>query len=108
MVLALGANDGLRGMDVARVEGNLAATIDLPREADTAFERAEWKRSTARQVDGIQLSDVAVLDGPNPLIPGEEDKFAPHGYAVLTLDGPRLMEEVRDASGQVIYERQLA
>jgi hypothetical protein len=99
----LGRCIGHGGMPQSR-----SATINLPRETGADFARAEWKRSAARVVDGIQLSDVAVLDGENPLIAGEEEKFAPHGYAVLTLDGPRLKEEVRDPSGQVIYERVLA
>lgn len=99
----LGRCIGHGGMPQSRT-----ATIGLPRETDADFARAEWKRSPARIVEGNQLSDVSVLDGPNPLIPGEEEKFSPHGYAVLTLDGPTLKEEVRDAGGLVIYERILA
>jgi hypothetical protein len=98
----LGRCIGHGGMPQSR-----SATIDLPRETGAAYSRAEWKRSAARVVDGNPLPDVAVLDGPNPLIPGEEEKFSPHGYAVLTLDGPTLKEEVRDAGGLVIYERVL-
>ena len=98
----LGRCIGHGGMPQSRT-----ATIDLPRETDAAFGRAEWKRSAARLIEGNQLPDVAVLDGENPLITGEEEKFSPHGYAVLTLDGPTLKEEVRDASGLVIYERVL-
>lgn len=99
----LGRCIGHGGMPQSRT-----ATIALPRETAPDFARAEWRRSSARIVEGNQLSDVAVLDGPNPLIPGEEEKFSPHGYAVLTLDGPTLKEEVRDATGLVIYERILA
>ena len=49
-----------------------------------------------------------VLEGRNEFITNEEDKFTPHGYAVLTLDGPMLKEQVLDPTGQVIYEKQLA
>jgi hypothetical protein len=44
-----------------------------------------------------------VLDGPNPLVvqgSGAED-YAPHGWAVLTLDGPSLVEEWYLADGAV-------
>lgn len=84
-----------------------SATRNLPRDPRGEFSRAEWKKSAACVREGNQLSDVVVLDGTNPLIPGEEDKFTPHGYAVLTLDGTHLIEEVRDPSGTVIYQRQL-
>lgn len=43
-----------------------------------------------------------ILDGPNPFILKHEKDFLPHGYAVLQLDGPKLIEEIRDAQGFVI------
>ena len=52
-----------------------------------------------------KLPAAVVLEGENPLIPGEAQKFTPHGYAVLVLDGPTLKEEVRDPFGHVIYDR---
>ena len=45
---------------------------------------------------GHALPNVVVLEGPNPYIKDEEDKFTPHGYAVLNLDGPTLKEQVLD------------
>ena len=45
-----------------------------------------------------------MLEGRNEFIVDEEEKFVPHGYAVLTFDGPTLIEQVRDALGRVIYE----
>ena len=80
---------------------------DLPRAGEPAYSRAEWRRSKARPVAGNALPDVAVLEGPNPLIIGEEDKFLPHGYAVLTFDGPHLKEQILDPTGAVIYEKNL-
>ena len=44
----------------------------------------------AQTKEGNLLPDVVVLEGPNEYIKGEEDKFSPHGYAVLNLDGPSL------------------
>jgi hypothetical protein len=86
---------------------NRNATRNLPAATHPDFSRAEWKRSASVTKEGNILADCVVLDGRNPLIPGEEDKFTPHGYAVLTLDGPHLKEEVRDPLGNVIYDRVL-
>jgi hypothetical protein len=74
------------------------------------FGSGDWRQAPAK-VDshGVQLAPrSAILEGPNPLIPGEEDKFTPHGYAVLTLDDEHLIEEVRDPAGAVLYRHQLA
>ena len=57
----LGRCIGHGGMPQSRT-----ATIDLPRETDPDFGRAEWRRSAARVVEGNQLSDVVVLDGREP------------------------------------------
>lgn len=91
---------GHAGMPQAR-----DATIGLPRATGKGLDRAEWRRSSATVRDGIGLPGCLVLDGRNDLIPGEEERFSPHGYAVLTFDGPTLTEEVRDAHGAVIYAR---
>lgn len=74
------------------------------------FGSGDWRQAPAK-VDsrGVQLAPrSAILEGPNPLIPGEEDKFTPHGYAVLTLDDDHLIEEVRDPAGAILYRHQLA
>ncbi len=83
-------------------------TRNLPRASEKMFERAEWRRAGTREAGGLWLPSATVLEGPNPFIPGEEDKFTPHGYAVLALDGPKLTEQVLDPKGNVIYERTLA
>jgi hypothetical protein len=83
------------------------ATRDLPRATEKIYQRAEWRRSPAQTQGGNQLPSVVVLEGRNQYIKGEEDKFSPHGYAVLTLDGARLTEQVLDATGQIIYEKTL-
>jgi hypothetical protein len=79
-------------------------TRGLPRATEEKFVRAEWRRSPAQTVDSHPLPSVVVLDGRNDLIKDEEDKFSPHGYAVLTFDGATLIEQVIDASGHVIYD----
>jgi hypothetical protein len=83
------------------------ATRNLPRCEGKIYEKAEWRRSAAKTVEGNPLPNVVVLDGPNNDIPDESEKFSPHGYAVLTLDGPALREEVRDSTGNIIYEKTL-
>jgi len=94
---------GHGGMPQARGE-----TIGLPKETGTLFAKADWRRSNSVEREGNVLPDCVVLEGENPLILGEEEKFTPHGYAVLMLDGKTLKEEVRDAGGKVIYEQVIA
>ena len=84
------------------------ATWNLPRATEKIYERAEWRHSPDQSREGNPLPSAVVLEGRNEFIKNEEDKFTPHGYAVLTLDGPMLKEQVRDPTGQVIYEKQLA
>ncbi|RXH28929.1 hypothetical protein XH99_14050 [Bradyrhizobium nanningense] len=84
------------------------ATIGLERATGKSYERADWRFCPSTIVSGNRLSRALVLEGPNEFILGEEEKFVPHGYAVLSLDGEHLMEEVRDARGTVIYSKQLA
>jgi hypothetical protein len=83
-------------------------TIGLQRATGTAYERADWRVCAPLTVEGNPLPRAVVLEGRNELIIGEEDKFTPHGYAVLNFDGERLLEEVRSATGSVIYSKRLA
>jgi hypothetical protein len=70
---------------------------------------ADWRQAPARIDNGVRIAPPSlVLEGRNPFIPKEEDKFAPHGYAVLTIDGPHLIEEVADPEGKVIFRNELA
>jgi hypothetical protein len=97
----LGRCIGHGGMPQSRRE-----TRGLP--AAAGFGSADWRQAPAKAVGGVPLAPrSAILEGPNPLIRGEEDNFTPHGYAVLTLDGAHLIEEVRDPHGVVIYRQEL-
>jgi hypothetical protein len=103
------ANFGLYGRCIGHsgMPESRAPTHNQPRAREKIYEHAQWLRSAARTAEGNPLPSAVVLDGPNEFIPGEQDKFSPHGYAVLTLDGRRLKEQVLDATGHVIYEKQL-
>src|ERR1043166_3025411 len=103
------ANFGLFGRCIGHsgMPESRDATRDLPRATEKIYERAEWRRSPEQISDGLALPSAVALEGRNEFIKDEEDKFTPHGYAVLTLDGPHLKEQVLDATGRVIYERQL-
>jgi hypothetical protein len=98
----LGRCIGHSGMPQSRY-----STIGLRRAAGSEYERADWRFCTAQTVQGNALSRAIVLEGPNELIDGEEEKFLPHGYGVLSLDGTHLVEEIRSATGKVIYARRL-
>ncbi|MGJ4953549.1 metallophosphoesterase family protein [Bradyrhizobium sp. HKCCYLS20291] len=82
-------------------------TKGLPRSAHSRYAAADWRVCDEMAVGPTVLSRAVVLEGPNPFITGEEEKFTPHGYSVLEFDGPHLREDVRDANGAVIYSRQL-
>lgn len=84
-----------------------AATINLPRAGGATFDRADWRLCAAQTIQGNPLSQAMVLEGHNEFIVGEEDKFSPHGYAVLSFDGPHLTEQVLNPLGEVIYEKLL-
>lgn len=59
-----------------------------------------WKRLAATN----DAPSCLVLDGPNPLIVGEEQKFGPHGYLTLEFDGPHLTEKIHLPDRTEIYQ----
>ena len=84
-----------------------ARTRNLPRATEPIYANAEWRRSPAQTIEENLLPSVVVLEGRNDYITGEEEKFAPHGYAVLTFDGPTLKEQILTPTRQIIYEKTL-
>ena len=62
-----------------------------------------WKKLAAKS----NAPGCLVLDGPNPLIPGEEEKFGPHGYLTLSFDGAQLVERVHLPDGTEIFSGQV-
>lgn len=64
----------------------------------------EWRRVSSQMTNPSAL----LLDGPNPYVPGKEEKFGPQGYMTLELAGPHLNEIVHLPDGTRIWERQLA
>jgi hypothetical protein len=63
-----------------------------------------WKRLSAN----TDSPSCVVLDGPNPLIKGEEKKFGPHGYLTLDFNGPDLVERVHLPDGTEILKSPVA
>lgn len=63
-----------------------------------------WRRLDAKYGAPSGL----ILDGPNEHIEGEEEKFLPHGYVVLELDGARLNEVYYSADGKKLLEGPIA
>jgi hypothetical protein len=64
----------------------------------------QWKRLGAA---GDSPSSL-VLDGSNPYIKGEQDRFGPHGYATLEFNGPILTESVFLPDKTRIYQNQIS
>jgi len=69
-------------------------------DADRRLNGIAWKRLSA--IPGAP--SCLVLDGPNPLVKGEELKFGPHGYLTLDFDGPNLIEHVHLPDGTEIFK----
>jgi hypothetical protein len=72
--------------------------MDAP--ADRSLNGLSWKRLS----ESADTPRCLVLDGPNPLVPGEENKFGPHGYLTLDFNGPDLTERVHLPDGRKIFE----
>jgi predicted phosphodiesterase len=74
----------------------------IVRNADTerSLSGITWKRLSKT----AEAPSCLVLDGANPLIPGEEQKFVPHGYLTLDFDGPNLIERVHLPDATKIFE----
>ncbi|WP_294537062.1 metallophosphoesterase [uncultured Rhodoblastus sp.] len=59
---------------------------------------------TWRRLDSsADAPQCLVLDGRNPYVKGEEDKFGPHGYLTLAFDGPKLVERIHLPDGTEIF-----
>jgi hypothetical protein len=67
---------------------------------DRAANDITWRRLSAT----ADSPPCLVLDGRNPLVPGEEDKFSPHGYLTLEFAGPELIERVHLPTGTEIFQ----
>jgi hypothetical protein len=70
---------------------------------DRTVGKVMWKRMTATN----DSPSCLVLDGPNPDVKGEEEKFVPHGYMTLEFNGPTLTERVLLADGTEILRNQI-
>ena len=46
----------------------------------------------ARVPGGLAIPGGLVLDGPNPYLEDEADKYGPHGYVTLEFEGDQLFE----------------
>jgi len=63
-----------------------------------------WKRLAAT----ADSPSCLALDGPNPDVKGEEQRFVPHGYMTLELNGPALTEHVHLANGKKILTNSIS
>jgi hypothetical protein len=76
--------------------------MDAPDEKKLAG--ITWKRLAGNS----DAPGCLVLDGPNPLVKGEEKKFGPHGYLTLEFNGPELIERVHLPDGTEIFKGKVA
>jgi hypothetical protein len=81
--------------------------IPAPRKTEVLHASTErslkgvtWRRLSA----STEAPPSLVLDGSNPLVKGEEEKFGPHGYLTLDFDGPNMIERVHLPDGTEIFK----
>jgi hypothetical protein len=48
-----------------------------------------------------------ILDGPNPYVKDDPQKYGPNGYMTLKFDGEHLTEIVHAPDGTELYNQQL-
>ena len=65
---------------------------------DTVWRRVETKN---------MVPGGSILEGPNPYVKGEENKYGPNGYMTLEFEDDHLNEVVHTPDGERIFERQL-
>ena len=71
---------------------------------EKSLEGVMWKRLEATK----DCPRCLALDGPNPDIAGETEKFVPHGYMTLELNGAKLTERVHLANGREILKNDVS
>jgi hypothetical protein len=47
------------------------------------------------------------LDGANPWVPDDPDKYGPHGYVTLEVTGRKITERVHDPNGADLLDGEL-
>jgi hypothetical protein len=67
----------------------------------------QFRRFDGKVDSGVTVPASWILDGPNPFIKGEENKFTPHGYMMLRFEPGALLETVHDADGTPIRDNEL-
>jgi Calcineurin-like phosphoesterase len=56
------------------------------------MEGAKLSADESRVPGGLQIPPSLILDGPNPYLGDEAEKYGPHGYVALEFEGDRLFE----------------
>ncbi len=68
-----------------------------------APKKPSWKRFPAAGL----IPGCRVLNGSNEFLGKLAQQYSPHGYATLIFDGAKLIEEIRDAHGEVLRTTEL-
>jgi hypothetical protein len=63
-----------------------------------------WYRLRARNL----IPAGFLLDGPNPYVPGHEQRYGPNGYAALEFQGDHLVEAIHAPDGMEVFRQELA
>jgi Calcineurin-like phosphoesterase len=90
----------------ARCLGNGGMPSKRKKVADLPVER-EIQDCMWRRMDGDLTPSCLILDGPNPYITEKPNKYLPHGYASLKIDGDRLCETIHLPNGDVLFSNEI-
>lgn len=86
-------------------DGRVTAAPDDSKRP-TGVQSLTWKRVTVTS----ESPGAIILDGPNMTMEKKKDqqKFSPHGFMTLELEGDKLIEKVFLSDGQKLYEETLS
>ncbi|HEV2988078.1 MAG TPA: metallophosphoesterase [Candidatus Angelobacter sp.] len=87
--------------------GRCVGHAGMPEVRPKAWGAPVKSRQLRRLEKKGDVPGALVLDGPNLLIPKEEEKFTPHGFVTLEFDGPRLVERYHDPDGKEFHSAEL-
>jgi len=74
---------------------------------DNQAQHLEWRILPQKEENGIVAPRCRVLDGPNTSIPGEEERYIPHGFVTLEFDGAQCLETYKLPSGIALAAKEV-
>lgn len=84
-----------------------AYTIERANADGTSWRRLDQKADQTLKFKEKGVPASVILDGPNPFVRGEEDRYGPQGYMSIELVGGKIIESVHAAGGMVLHRQEI-